>query len=313
MSAASPEAVDLQAFVAQHQSDVAEAPMLAALRGEHRHIASVLALLSDHLNAIERSELVNTHVVYEILDYMVTWPDRFHHPREDVIYSYAAEIDARLAEDRRRLERDHDAMARAGKDLLHTVERWRRGDANGAEVVRLGRDYVRSHYQHMAVEEREVFPAIDAVLTRADWRELAADDQLRPVRDPIFGRRVQREFRNVARKLRRSLRQGVERRAVAEWVSMESLFEAYEVVSMALQSSRAVTRDQILTGVREAGYITFDAPLKAPLLCTANNLRLTLEWIGEMQEIYRDAAVDLVRVNRERQDRLRLLRRAGRP
>jgi hypothetical protein len=48
-----------------------------------------------------------------------------------------------------------------------------------------------------------------------DWRELAADDKLRPVRDPVFGRRVSREFRNMARKLRRSLRRGVERRAVS--------------------------------------------------------------------------------------------------
>jgi len=307
------EPMDLQAFAAQHESDVPEAPMLASLRGEHRHIASVLALLSDYLNAIERSELVNTHVVYEILDYMVTWPDRFHHPREDVIFAYAADVDARLAEDRRRLEKDHDALARAGKELLHTVEDWRRGLADGSEVVRLGRAYVQSHYQHMSFEERDVFPAIDAVLTRSDWRELAADDQLRPVRDPLFGRRVQRDFRNLARKLRRRLRHGVERRAVAEWVSLESLLEAYEVVTMAAQSSRAITRDQVITGLREAGYITLDAPLRAPLLCTANNLRLTLEWMDEMQGVYRDTAVDLLRINRERKDRLRLLRRAARP
>lgn len=310
---ASAEAFDLHAFAQQHLRDLPEAPMLAALRAEHRHLASVLALLSDHLNAIERSELVNTRVVYEVLDYMVTWPDRFHHPREDIIFAYAAEVDGRLAEDRKRLEADHDAMAKAGKDLLHRIERWRRGQENGAEIVRLGREYVQSHYRHMTFEERDVFPAIDAVLTREDWRELAADDQLRPVRDPVFGRRVQREFRNMARKLRRRLRQGVERQAVAEWVSIESLFEAYEVVSMAMQSGRAITRDQLATGLREAGYITFEAPLRAPLLCTANNFRLTLEWLGEMRGVYRDAAGDLLRVNRERKDRLRLLRRAGRP
>jgi hemerythrin-like domain-containing protein len=310
---ASAEAFDLQSFAEQHLRDLPEAPMLSALRAEHRHLASVLALLSDHLNAIERSELVNTRVVYEVLDYMVTWPDRFHHPREDIIFSYAADVDGRLAEDCKRLAADHDAMAKAGKELLHRIERWRRGQESGAEIVRLGRDYVRSHYRHMTFEERDVFPAIDEVLTREDWRQLAADDQLRPVRDPVFGRRVQREFRNMARKLRRRLRQGVERQAVAEWVSIESLFEAYEVVSMAVQSGRAITRDQLVTGFREAGYITFEAPLRAPLLCTANNLRLTLEWFSEMKGVYRDAAGDLLRVNRERRDRLRLLRRAGRP
>jgi hypothetical protein len=165
----------------------------------------------------------------------------------------------------------------------------------------------------MSFEEQEVFPAIDAVLTRADWRELAADDQLKPVRDPVFGRRVEREFRNMARKLRRSLRRGVERRAVAEWVSIESLFEAYEVVGMATQSGRSITRDRLLTGLRESGYIALDAPLKAPFLCAVNNTRLSLEWLDEMQGVYRDAMGDLLRVNRERQDRLRLLRRADPP
>lgn len=312
-AAAALEATDLHSFAEQHEGDLPEAPMLVSLRSEHRHIASVLALLSDHLNSIERSELVNTHVVYEILDYMVTWPDRFHHPREDVIYAYAAEADAGLAKDRRKLESQHDELARAGKDLLQTIERWRSGEVSGAEVVRLGRDYVKNHYAHMSFEEREVFPVLDSVLTRADWRELAADDQLKPVGDPVFGRRVQREFRNMARKLRRSLRRGVERRAVAEWVSIESLFEAYEVMSMAVQSGRAITRDQVLTGIREATYITLDAPFRSPYLCAANNFRLTLEWADEMQGVYRDAAVDLVRVNRERKDRLRLLRRAAKP
>ena len=287
--------------------------MLASLREEHRHIATVLALLSDHLNAIERSELVNTHVIYEIMDYMVTWPDRFHHPREDLIYAYAADVDHGLAEDRRQLENDHDAIAREGKALLQLIEDWRAGEANGSTLVEQGRAYVQHHYKHMSIEEQQVFPAIDAVLTRADWRELVADDQLQPVGDPVFGRRVQREFRNMARKLRRSLRRGVERQAVAEWVSMESMFEAYEVLSMALQSSRSVTRDQLMTSLRESVYITLDSPLRSPFLCAANNARLTLEWADELRSIYRDASVDLVRVDRERRDRLRLLKRADRP
>ncbi|MFT4767297.1 MAG: hemerythrin-like domain-containing protein [Glaciecola sp.] len=305
--------MDLQAFADQYQSDVSEAPMLVALRAEHRHIASVLALLSDHLNAIERSELVDTHVIYEIMDYMVTWPDRFHHPREDLIYSYAADVDKGLAEDRRRLEQDHDHLLRNGRDLLQAVEDWRRGELGGSKLVRLGREYVQASYGHMSFEEQEVFPVIDAVLSHADWRELSADDQLKPVGDPVFGRRVQREFRNMARKLRRSLRRGVERQAVAEWVSIESLFEAYEVLSMANQSGRTITRDQFVTGLREASYIVLDEPLKAPFLCAANNMRLTLDWFDDLQSVYRDAVSDLLRVNRERKDRLRLLRRAGRP
>ena len=69
---------------------------MKALRAEHRHIATVMQLFADQLKAIESGELVDTHVVYEIMDYMVTWPDRYHHPREDLIYGRVAELDARL-------------------------------------------------------------------------------------------------------------------------------------------------------------------------------------------------------------------------
>ncbi|MEM1403745.1 MAG: hemerythrin domain-containing protein [Pseudomonadota bacterium] len=303
--------IDLQSFAAEHEPDVSEAPMLKALRGEHLHIASILALLSDHLNAIERSELVDTHVIYEIMDYLVTWPDRFHHPREDLIYSTASELNPSLQGNRKKLDDEHDALARLGRELLQAIIGWRRGDVGGTEVIELGREYVRKNYSHMSYEERNVFPVIDATLSRADWRELAADEQFKPVRDPVFGRRVERQFRNMARKLRRSLRRGVEHRAVAEWVGLDSMFEAYEVVSMALQSGRTITRDQLITGLRESAYITLDEPLKAPFLCAANNSRLAVEWLEEMQEVTKDAAVDLLRVNRERQDRLRLLKRSG--
>jgi hypothetical protein len=92
-------------------------------------------------------------------------------------------------------------------------------------VVRLGRDYIRHSHEHMNLEEDEVFPLLQAVLTRSDWRELALENSLHPASDPVFGRRVQREFRQLARKLRRRLRRGVERGAVTEWVGVEAVLD----------------------------------------------------------------------------------------
>jgi hemerythrin-like domain-containing protein len=292
-------------------SAAAEPEMLAGLRAEHRHMAAVMALFSQQLNAIERGELVDTHVLYEIMDYTVRWPDRFHHPREDIIYRHVAEIDHALAADVRALVRDHDRMARQGREVLHAIERWRAGDLSGGELVELGRAYVQRNYEHMNQEEHEVFPLIDSLLTREDWRELEADDRLQPVTDPVFGRRIQRDFRHMARKVRRSLRHGIEQGAVIEWVGIEAMLEAWEVLSMAWQNGTTITTGHLTSVAQESLYITMDAPLRAPWRCTLNNTRLTLGWLQEMGAVYRDAAVDLARVNRERKDRLRLLRRAS--
>ncbi|MEM1142498.1 MAG: hemerythrin domain-containing protein [Pseudomonadota bacterium] len=307
-----PLSIDLHSFIEQHETHVDEAPALANLRQSHRHIASVLALLSDHLNAIERSDIVNTQALHEIVDYMVTWPDRAHRTREILIYDYAAEMNTELKSMVEDVDAAHEDLRNKGIGLRESVDDWRNGYIAGDQVIARGRAYVRDAFAMMSRKEQKLFPRIDDTLQREDWRELAADGLLNPIKDPVFGRRVNREFRTMARKLRRSLRRGVERRAVAEWVGIESFFEAYEVLSMAFQNGRTATRDQLLTSLRESSYITLDAPFKAPLLCAANNARLTLEWFEELQEIYRDTTVDLLRVNRERQDRLRLLKRAGR-
>jgi hypothetical protein len=98
-----------------------------------------------------------------------------------------------------------------------------------------------------------------------------------------------------------------------EWVGVEAFLESFDVIVMALQNGRAVTVDHAAAALQESLYITLDKPLRAPLLCAANNARLTLDWLQELGTVSRDVIADLARVERERRDRLRMLRRAGAP
>ena len=285
--------------------------MLTALRAEHRHIAGVMKLFSVQLRSIDDGQLVDTHVVYEVMDYMVTWPDRFHHPREDLIYGRVAELDVSAADEVDSLQREHDEMAGRGREVLAKIEDWREGSVSGAEVVKSGRAYVERMYTHMNSEEELVFPHIESVLTLEDWRELSEDDQLRPVSDPVFGPKVQREFRNLARKLRRNVRREVERGTLVEWIGIEALMEALEVLSMAHDSARSLTSDHLRAAWDDSVDLFREAPLSAPFRAAANNTRQGLRWLEEVREISRDTLDDLSRVNRERQDRIRLLDRQG--
>lgn len=276
---------------------------MRALRDEHRHIASIVKLFTRKLDAIEAGKRVDPHVLYETMDYMVSWTDRFHHPREDLIYGRAAEIDSSVADDVDSLERDHDEMAIMGRKLLEAIEDWPENRAAGASLVENGRSYVERMHAHMNTEEERVFPRIEALLTADDWRDLSEDDQLRPVADPVFGPRVQRKFRNLARRARSNVRRGVEHNTQVEWIGVETLMESLEILSMAGSSTRSVasehlraTRDEFRENFREA-----------PLACAASNTRQTIRCLGEVLGIAKDTLHDLARIRRNRRERIRQL------
>jgi len=101
-----------------------EHSMLKTLRAEHRHMGNVLKLLTEQLEILQQGEPVDGHVLYEIMDYVTTWPDRYHHPREDLIYARVAELDGQAADEVDTLQRDHDVTARRGQKLLNDIVKW---------------------------------------------------------------------------------------------------------------------------------------------------------------------------------------------
>lgn len=284
-----------------------EQPIMKALRAEHRHIASVMQLFTEQLKALEDGKYVDGHVVFEIMDYMSTWPDRYHHPREDLIYCRVAELDPKAADEVDSLQRDHDHNAARGRELLKEIEGWRDGDVSHISVIKHGRAYIDHMYEHMNIEEKVVFPHIEAILTLEEWRELAEDDQLRAVSDPVFGPRVQREFRNMARKMRRRVRHTVERGAMLEWIGVEALMESLEVLSMAYDSARATASDHLQAAIDDSKDIANESLLSAPVRCSVNNTRLGLKLVEEMLGISKETLKDLVRINQFRRKRAQML------
>lgn len=282
---------------------------MKTLRAEHRHIASVMQLLDEQLQSIEAEKQVDPHVVFETMEYITTWPDRFHHPREDLIYSRVAELDAKAADDVDTLQRDHDHSARSGQKLLKDIASWQKGETSASAIVKAGREYISHTYEHMNVEEKVVFPHIEATLTLEDWRELAEDDALEAVSMPIFGPRVQREFRGLARRLRRGVRRQVERGAMAEWVGIEAVVESLEVLSLAYDSARDSATSHWQAAVDDSKSLIRESPVSAPLRLSLNNLKLGYRLLGEVVEISRETLSDLEQVNEERKQRLGLFKR----
>lgn len=288
-------------------------PVLATLYAEHRYMATLMQLLTDQLDALEQGEQVESHVLYESLHYMTHYPDAFHHPREDMIYARAGELDSELADSVDTLQREHDFLSKQGAKTLRLFERWQVGEVDSAKAIKPARDYIAAIYQHMNVEEKLVFPQLERVLDPEDWRELEQEDLISPVPDPIFGPRVGREYRNIARKARRSLRRGVEDAALVEWIGLEALLEGFELVSIALDNSRDAAREQFDLARKEAAELLEERAdngglVMLPLRYAANNTKRYFEFLREVGGISKDTLSDLSELGKGTRERLRLVR-----
>ena len=287
-----------------------EHPMLKTLRAEHKHMGNVLKLLVEQVDALAEGESVDCHVLYEIMDYVTTWPDRFHHPREDIIYARVAEIDPQAADDVDTLQRDHDVTARRGQKLLDDITGWQRGEVSDKTLVKNAREYVAHIFDHMAVEEQVVFPRIQAVLTEEDWRDLVADDSIKAVDKPLFGVPVQREYLKLARRLRRATRRSVETAVLGQMVGVESTLQSFEVLSSAYDQARQSAARHFDEAYADTRDYMKDSLVTAPARAALNSLRHSLEFFSDVSTIREDVSRDLGEIASDHREQLNFVKKS---
>lgn len=165
--------------------------IVAALGGEHRYQARLLQALEDQVGLLNQDREPDLEVLYGVMHYMTSFPDGYHHPKEDLIFERLAERDASTKPMLQKLQAAHRSIGQAGQQLFELIER-QRGDCADPEVwseIRTrARDYVGTLRRHMDIEDRHLFPKAVAGLREEDWRSI--DARMKPILDPIFGGEV---------------------------------------------------------------------------------------------------------------------------
>jgi len=170
------------------------------LRQEHRNIEELLRVLERELSLFDRGDRPDYEVVLAVIDYFKEYPDSCHHPKEDIViekfkarYPVAAatigDLEAEHREGAKRLRRVAQAVERvlSDQDLLRqTID----------DIIR---DFISHERQHMAMEERVVFPAVLNALRPEDWADVAQQLADR------YGPPHQRDFEEKFSTLRRNI------------------------------------------------------------------------------------------------------------
>lgn len=174
---------------------------------DHANFVRLLDLLEGELQAFHWAAKPNYRLMLDVMTYMTQYPDRFHHPQEELAFARTAQRDIHLRGAIDTLAREHLVLRASGESLVQRLEAIL-NDAilPRADVEASGFQYIRALRRHMRREELEVYPAIARTLTAKDWGEI--DEIIAHKPDPLFGPKVEARFRALSRQITIETRAG---------------------------------------------------------------------------------------------------------
>jgi len=168
------------------------------IREEHRSLSAVSqSLRTLAREARDRKRAPDLELFTLILDYIESFLDRFHHPKEDE-YLFAA-LRRKTTEARGTLdvlEGEHACGGELTRNLRVLLSRCRVGGPAAIEAFVVSVEaYVEFHWRHMRLEEEVILPLAERTLAEEDWQLI--DAAFRANGDSIFGARPRAEFRKL--------------------------------------------------------------------------------------------------------------------
>ena len=181
---------------------------------EHRNMEKLLRVLERELGIFERGDRPDYDVLLGTIDYFKDYPDSCHHPKEDLIFQKLKVRDPDKVASFGDLEAEHREGARRLSDVATVVHRV----LNDEDLVRhavseIVRNFIERERQHMAKEERIVFPAALDVLQSADWADIALRmaDRYDPLAHPAQEAKYDLLQRNILEMEEEAEAQGADR------------------------------------------------------------------------------------------------------
>ena len=160
-------------------------PLAKRLRDDHRHLQRVLAVLEAQIEALGRAEDVDFDLMLDAMTYITEFPNRLHHPVEDVLFEQLADRDAGAATACREQIAEHERLFHDSAAFYGLLEAVQMDEATLTRdrLVADGHAFIEAQRAHLTREEAELLPLAERVLDTAHWdRAALTADQ---VEDPL--------------------------------------------------------------------------------------------------------------------------------
>ena len=170
--------------------------MLKILKQDHINIARLMDVLESQARLLEKNNHANLQLITDIVEYIMNYPDLYHHPREDLVFELLRHKDKEIELVINHLLGEHKVLT---ETAINLSEMLRNINANDKKQIRILADllqkYINLSRSHMDNEECNIFPRAKQVLTEEDWAEVERGFVYKD--DPLFGKVIYKQYQHI--------------------------------------------------------------------------------------------------------------------
>lgn len=161
---------------------------LRILGDEHQSLAAILHAVRYMLKEVGAGRLQpDLKLFAAMIHYLDAYPEKRHHPKEDILFARIKARSADGADALARLDRQHQAAGARIKNLEDALQAYAADPSAFAAFAAAFDNYADFYRTHMMLEESEAIPLARKVLSAADWVEVDRAFAVDP--DPMSGTR----------------------------------------------------------------------------------------------------------------------------
>ncbi len=167
---------------------------LDELHQEHINTAKLMDVLENQIKLFQENGLVKLQLIRDITEYIISYPDLYHHPKEDFVFELLRHKDKEIESVINHLLEDHKTLTDSAVNLTRILNELQDND-NVEILINPLQKYVDLTRSHMNIEETKVFPKANELLTENDWRQIEAG--FNNAEDPLFGKVIHKQYENI--------------------------------------------------------------------------------------------------------------------
>ena len=175
---------------------------ISIIKEEHRAIAAVIHGLNFFLQEIMQGKLQPDFTLFRaIFQYMQEFLHQLHHPKEEQYLFMAVskrthDADAIIAQ----LKHDHELERMGLKTIEAALDKYEKyGASTFDEFHHIVTVYTERAFKHIHLEEDQLLPIAQRVLTAEDWKEI--NNAFHSNKDPLIDPETQHHFREMFSKI----------------------------------------------------------------------------------------------------------------